>query len=193
MAQNQVIKRKLVVIGGSSGSLEVIMTIMSGLTPDFPVPILVVLHRGPSTDSLLHEVLALRTRLVIAEVEEKEHMLPGRAYFAPADYHVLLEDDGTFSLDYSEKVHFSRPSIDVSMISAAESFGSGCIAILLSGANQDGVQGLITVQAAGGYCIVQDPADASVDYMPRQATKRMKPDAVLPGKHIAAMLTDLCG
>ncbi len=192
MAQDKIANRRLVIIGGSSGSLEVIMGIMGKITPSFPVPVLIILHRGPSTDSLLHEVLGMRSTMIISEVEEKEKMLPGHAYFAPADYHVLIEEDGTFSLDYSEKVYFSRPSIDVTMISAAHSYGAGVIAVLLSGANEDGVQGLIRIQAAGGYCIVQDPQDAIVEYMPRQAIRRMKPDAVLPGHEIGQTIIGLC-
>lgn len=175
---------KLVVIGGSAGSLTVILSLLSAIGKDFPMPVLIVLHRNNIFESSLEELLSSRTGLEIKEVEEKEVLRSGVVYICPADYHVLLETDGTFSLDYSERVHFSRPSIDVTFRSAAEVYGPGVIALLLSGGNADGAEGLADVQELGGITVVQDPSTAEVPYMPQQAVVRMKPDYVVAAEEL---------
>ncbi|MBS1661929.1 MAG: chemotaxis protein CheB, partial [Bacteroidetes bacterium] len=109
----------------------------------------------------------------------------------PADYHVLLETDGTFSLDYSERVHFSRPSIDVTFRSAAEVYGSGVIGVLLSGGNADGTEGLSDIQKLGGVTVVQEPSTADVPYMPQHAITRMKPDYVMPAEELPFFIRGL--
>jgi len=128
---------KLLLIAGSAGSLQVVLAVLTALGREYPIPVLVVLHRNNVFESSLEELMASRTNLVIKEVEEKESILPGIVYLCPADYHVLVEQDHTFSLDYSERVNYSRPSIDVSMRSAADVYGSGLITLLLSGGNID--------------------------------------------------------
>jgi len=152
---------------------------------------LIVLHRTTQQDSLLTEVLKPRSHLKVKEVEEKELIVPGYLYIAPADYHVLIENEKTFSLDYSEKVEYSRPSIDVSFKSASDVFGSKLICILLSGANADGAAGMEFAKANGGFTIAQDPAEAVVDYMPRQAIKKKSVDLVLTTNEIADCLNQL--
>ena len=113
------------------------------------------------------------------EVDDKEPIRAGTVYLAPADYHVLLEQDGTFSLDDSEKVHYSRPSIDVSFESAADVYGPSVAAILLSGANMDGTNGLAAIKQAGGITVVQQPETAQVAFMPQQAIDNVPIDYVL--------------
>src|SRR5262249_20729959 len=110
---------------------------------------------------------------------------------APADYHVLLEQDRSFSLDYSERVNYSRPSIDVTFRSAAEVYGPGVIAVLLSGGNADGAEGMEMVKALGGYTIVQDPATAEVPYMPQQALLRVAVDVVAATEELPAIVRSL--
>ena len=170
---------RLLAIGGSAGSLQVILAILASVRKDFPMPILVVLHRNVGFESSLEDLFASRTSLPIREVEEKDPVQTGTVYLCPADYHVLLEQDQTFSLDYSERVNFSRPSIDVSFRSAADVFGAGLLAVLLSGGNADGVVGLKYAKERGGTTVVQDPSTADVPYMPQQAIIRMQPDHVL--------------
>jgi len=169
---------RLLAIGGSAGSLQVMLHILAGVR-DFPVPVLLILHRNVGVESTLEDLIFSRTGLPIKEVEEKDPLLNGMVYLCPADYHVLLELDGTFSLDYSERVNFSRPSIDVSFRSAADVYGAGLLAVLLSGGNADGVEGLHYVRETGGMTVVQDPATAEVPYMPQQALTRMIPDHIL--------------
>jgi len=168
MAENAVSKQ-CVVIGGSAGGLPGIMYVLGQLRPDFPAPIVIVLHRSNDRDSTLTALLSHRTTLIVKEAEDKEIIEPGTIYIAPADYHLLIEKNYSFSLDHSEKVQFSRPSIDVTIQSAAEAYGSGLIAILLSGANADGTAGLKDVRRRGGISVVQDPAEALVSFMPQSA------------------------
>lgn len=169
MAQDQLTKYSLVAIGGSAGSLEVVLKIVAQLPPQMTATVVLIMHRKSATDSILVNILSTRTTLPVKEVEDKETLLPGTIYIAPPDYHLLVEDKENFSLDSSEKVHYSRPSIDVTFESVAEIFGAGAIGILLSGANADGAAGLLTIKKGGGLTIVQEPASAEVGFMPQQA------------------------
>jgi two-component system chemotaxis response regulator CheB len=126
----------------------------------------------------------------IKEIEEKEPLRNSTVYLCPADYHVLLEADHSFSLDYSERVNFSRPSIDVTFRSAADVYGPGLLALLLSGGNADGVEGLLYVRELGGVTVVQDPATADVPYMPQQAISRMTPDFIVATDDIPRFIRD---
>jgi two-component system, chemotaxis family, protein-glutamate methylesterase/glutaminase len=193
MAQNKMNNNRLIVIGGSSGSLQVVLHILSHLPKHFSVPVLLIIHRGNSSESSLLDLLILRSVLPVREVEEKEKIIVGRVYLAPADFHVLIEKDKTFSLDYSEKLNFSRPSIDISFISSAAVYGSGLTGILLSGANEDGAEGLRQIKGYGGYTIIQDPEDALVNYMPKQASLKSQIDEILDTPGITNYLLSLAG
>ena len=190
MAQNK-IKYKVVVVGGSAGSLDIILNIISYADASADVIYIIILHRKNDTDSLLTGLFSSRTKLKVKEVEDKDYILPGYIYVAPPDYHLLLEDETTFSLDASEKIYFSRPSIDVTFESVADVFGAAAIGVLLSGANADGAHGLSRIHQAGGFTIVQDPESAEVDYMPRQAIDKLKPDAVINAQEIPGFLKKL--
>ncbi len=182
---------KLIVNAGSAGSLQVVLAVLTAMGKDYPIPVLVVLHRNNTFESSLEELFASRTRLVIKEVEEKDAIQPGVVYISPADYHVLIEQDRTFSLDYSERVNYSRPSIDVTFRSAAEVYGSGLIALLLSGGNADGAEGMQWVRDGGGLTIVQDPQTAEVPYMPQQVLLRMTVDIVAPTEELPELIHSL--
>jgi two-component system chemotaxis response regulator CheB len=181
---------KILIVGGSAGSLTVIMDILTAIRPELPFsfPVLIVLHRNVIYDSSLEDLLASRSKLPIKEVEEKEAAIPGQIYLSPADYHVLFESDRTFSLDYSERVHFSRPSIDVSFRSASDVYGPDLVCVLLSGGNADGAEGLQYVRERGGIAIVQDPRTAEVPYMPQQAILKGTIDFVLPTAELGAFI-----
>lgn len=183
----------VVLIGGSAGGLQAILTLLPGLSPRLNAAVIIVLHRQNRTDSVLAELLAVKTSLPVHEAEEKEALLPGNIYIAPGDYHLLVEADHTLSLDYSEKVNFSRPSIDVTFSSAASVFGPKAMAVLLSGANGDGVEGLADVQEAGGVTIVQDPDTAVVDFMPRHAIQAVSVDHVLVAADMASFINNFAG
>jgi len=176
--------KRLVVIGGSAGSLEVILGLVSGLPVNADFTYILVVHRKSDSDSLLAHILSSRTPMPVCEVEDKEEILPNHIYIAPPDYHLLLENEGLFSLDSSEKIHHSRPSIDVTFESAAETFGAKTIGILLSGANADGAMGLRAIKDKGGLTIVQNPAAAEVAFMPEQAIKMDAAKQILDNSEI---------
>jgi two-component system chemotaxis response regulator CheB len=140
---------------------------------------------------MLLDLLALKSNIKVREVEEKDKILPSCVYLAPADYHVLIEKDETFTLDYSEKLNFSRPSIDVSFISAAVVYGRNLTGILLSGANEDGAEGLKEIKEHGGHTIIQHPDEAIVNYMPLQASYKSRIDEVLNTEGISGYLISL--
>ncbi len=189
MAQDAV-KYRVVVIGGSAGSLDIILKIIAE-APLSNIIYIIIIHRRNDNDSVLTNLFSSRTRFKVKEVEDKDNILPGYMYVAPADYHLLLEDEKTFSLDASEKIYFSRPSIDVTFESVAEVFGNAAIGILLSGANADGALGLKRIQEAGGFTIVQNPESAEVDYMPKQAIEQLEPNAIINANDLPHFLNSI--
>ena len=182
---------EILFIGGSAGSFEVILNILSGLRKDMALAIVIVLHRKSRVESNLTQLFDNRSTLRVKEAEEKEPILPGMIYVAPANYHLLIENDRTFSLDNSEKVQFSRPSIDVTFQSAADVYRNTMAALLLSGANSDGSEGLLAVANAGGLTIVQNPVSAEVSFMPRQAILTTVVDYILETKDITEFINNL--
>lgn len=170
---------KVLMIGGSAGSIDVLMKILPGLSPFSSYAIVIVLHRKSSEDKNLEELIALKTNIPVVEVEDKVAFRHGFIYVAPSDYHLLFEKNNLLSLDISEKVNYSRPSIDVSFESAAEVFGPGITAILLSGANADGTAGLAAIKKMGGTVVVQDPSSAEMPFMPANAIENIQPDLIL--------------
>lgn len=186
MAQES-LKYEVLVVGGSAGSLEALLQFLPLFQLEQDLAVVLVIHRR-SGESLLTGLLQDKTRWLVKEAEEKEPLLPGTIYIAPADYHLLIEKDRTFSLDYSEKVHYSRPAIDVTLETAAEVYGPAVVALLLSGANQDGTEGLRKVKEAGGYVIVQDPSEALVSFMPHYAIGHLAVDRVARVEDMAALI-----
>ncbi len=179
------------VIGGSAGSLDVLLNVLPYIHPGIGFPIIIVVHRKQGSDFLLIDLLKGKTSLQVKEIEEKEPALAGFIYIAPSDYHLLIEKEHTFSLDYSEKVNYSRPSIDVTFQSAAEVYGKKLACLLLSGSNADGVNGLKVVKFYGGEALVQDPATASVSYMPASAIAQLPVDHVLKIEEIATYINSI--
>jgi two-component system chemotaxis response regulator CheB len=191
MAQDRLKKEyKIIVIGGSAGSLEVILSMLQYITT-VKFPIVIILHRKSSTDSFLVEVLSVKSLMPVKEAEEKEEVKQGTVYLAPPDYHLLVESDHTFSLDYSEKVNYSRPSIDVTFESVAGVYGAGVLGILLSGGNADGVLGLTAIKSAGGTSVVQDPGTAEIAFMPGYALNNASVDVILQAGEFAKYINSL--
>jgi two-component system chemotaxis response regulator CheB len=193
MAQNAITQYKMLAIGGSAGSLNVILKIVTELPVTTYLSVVIIVHRKNDNESIFSDLLSARTNLEVKEVEDKEMIVGGCIYIAPVDYHLLIENEKMFSLDISEKVHYSRPSIDVTFESVAEIFGDKTIGILLSGANADGAEGINKIKQAGGYTIVQDPRSAEVGYMPQQALDQMQPDKILNGNDIGDFVKQLIG
>lgn len=159
----------VLVLGGSAGGFKMLVNILNILPAKLPFDILVVIHRNAKYETRFEEILAGKCRIAIKVAEDKEAIRHATAYFAPPGYHLLVEPNHKLSLDASEPVHFCRPSIDVTMQSAADVYGATTAAILLSGANQDGAAGMATIYQTGGLCIAQHPHDAEVDTMPAAA------------------------
>lgn len=182
---------RLVVMGASLGGLSTLKTILRGLAPDFPTPIAVVQHRHKESKTSMVKALQLRSALPIREVEDKDAILPGYVYLAPADYHLLVEV-AHFVLSVDEPVCYARPSIDVLFESAAESYTNQAIGVVLTGANQDGAIGAAAIKAQGGKIIVQEPTTAISSVMPMATLNQTNVDWVLPPAQIAKQLNALC-
>jgi len=190
MAMSATIKCELLIIGGSAGSLNMSLRILRLLKRTMNVAVIIVFHRKKSEEATLIDLLSTRTELNVKEAEDKDEIMGGTVYVAPADYHLLIEKDRTLSLDFSEKVNFSRPSIDVAIESASEVFGASLACVLLSGANADGVAGLAMAKRAGARIIVQDPASAEFPIMPQHAVSTVTVDFLINENNLG-VLTDL--
>lgn len=183
---------KILVIGGSAGSLPVLLYILENLPSLLTLPVVVVLHRLKNVYSDLPHILGISQKnRRVKEPEDKEQIKPRYIYIAPQNYHLLVETDKTFSLDYSEAVHYSRPSIDVTFDSVARVFGKDTIAILLSGANQDGAEGVDKIIETGGKVIAQDPATCEYPAMPVAAIEKSNRVTILGPEQMVHFLAEL--
>lgn len=180
-------RHTLLVIGGSAGALLMLLDIVQGLPSSAALSVLVVLHRKYTEPDTLVALIADRTSFQVREVEDKDILIPGHIFIAPPDYHVLMEKDGTLSLDDSEKVNFSRPSIDVTFDSVSEVWGDKLVCILLSGANADGAAGLAKAKNKGAYIVVQDPATSEFPMMPQQAINQVSVDMLLNKQNLSQL------
>jgi two-component system chemotaxis response regulator CheB len=177
-----------VVIGGSAGGVDALVTLLPAIPAGFRLPVFCILHVPGGRESRLAELFDERLPVPVREAADKEEIVPGTVYFAGSGYHLSVERDRTFSLSCEPPVHFARPAIDVLMESSADTYGPGLAAILLTGANHDGADGMAYVRARGGFTVVQDPADAQVPTMPVSAINRCKPNLILPLARIHALL-----
>ena len=182
---------KALVIGTSYGGLEALKAIIPQLPKDFPLAVIVVLHIGDNQNDSFIRFLNDISQLSIKEAEEKETISPGTVYFAPPNYHLLIESDETFALSTDPKVNHSRPSIDVLFETAAWCYRQDLIGVVLSGLNRDGAYGLLQINDLGGICIVQDPENAIARIMPSEAYKIAKPQFITPLHQIADKITEL--
>ena len=180
-----------VVIGASAGGIEALAVLLPALPAGFRPSLLIVLHLARERPSLLVEIFQKRCALPIREAEDKEPVQPGTVYFAPPDYHLLVESCHQIALSADEPVHYSRPSIDVLFESAADAYREHLLGIILTGGNEDGAAGLHAVHLAGGITIVQQPDNARVPLMVVSALQRAPADFVLPLQEIAAFLGGL--
>ena len=190
MAEDKIIANcKVVIIGGSAGSLNALMQILPDLSQLNGFAVVIVLHRKSTDDQTLEELIALKSSITVKIVEDKVPLVPGYIYVAPSNYHLLFEKNDTLSLDISEKINYSRPSIDVSFESASEIYGEALVGILLSGSNTDGTYGLKAIKAAGGTIVVQNPTVAEMPFMPHNAILNTNPDFVLDNQQILEFIS----
>ncbi|AZE84024.1 Protein-glutamate methylesterase [Pseudomonas orientalis] len=180
-----------IVVGASAGGVEALLSIFAGLPEGFGLPIIAVLHLPDERRSQLADVFARRLRIPVKEARDKESIEAGTLYFAGPGYHLSVEQDRSLSLSQEERVHHSRPAIDFLFTSAADAYGQGLLAILLTGANQDGARGLAYVKQSGGTTVVQDPAEARIAVMPLAAMALHTPDHILSLSRIGSLLASL--
>lgn len=182
-----------VVIGASAGGIDSLSQILPLLPSTLAAPIMIVLHLPHERPSLLVDVFAPKCKCNVREALDKEPLSPGTIYFAPPDYHLLIDHGPAVALSTDPEVNFSRPSIDVLFESAADVFRDRVAAIVLSGANSDGAEGLRAVRDGGGVVIVQQPESASVRAMVDAALDSVTPDFVMNAAGIASLLATLDG
>lgn len=168
-----------VAIGASAGGVEVLSVLLSALPASCRASFFIVVHIPRERPSLLADVFGAKCALPVREAEDKEPVQPGTVYFAPPDYHLLLDRGPVLALSSDEAVHFSRPSIDVLFDSAADIYGERLLGLILTGANQDGAEGLAAVGRAGGRTVVQEPSSAAVSFLPEAALREGPVDFVL--------------
>lgn len=180
----------IVAIGTSWGGLAALTRLLGDLPRDFPIPIAVVQHRSKESERLLPQLLQDATDLKVCEAEDKDPLAPGTVHLAPADYHALI-DTGLITLTVEDPVRFSRPSIDLLFMSAADTYRECAVGIVLTGANEDGSRGLQHLVKRGGLALVQDPKNAEIPIMPAAALKAVPSAEVLSLKGIATRLIEL--
>ena len=180
-----------IVIGASAGGVEALSILLPVLPADLRVSLFIVVHLPRERPSLLAEIFTRKCAVRVREAEDKMRVEPGTVYFAPPDYHLLLDKGPQLALSIDELVHFSRPSIDVLFESAADIYAERLMGIILTGANDDGTAGLAAIHGAGGVTIVQEPESAQVPVMALSALKRTPADFVLPLAEIAVLLHEL--
>jgi two-component system chemotaxis response regulator CheB len=174
-----------VAMGASAGGIEALIVLLEAIPRGFEPSILIVMHIPPSNGDLLPDVLRPHCLAPLREAEDKDVLETGTVYVAPPGYHLLVEPARTLALSVDEPVNFSRPSIDVLFESAAHAYGRGLLGIVLTGANEDGAQGLKAIRSAGGLGWVQDPGTAVASVMPRSAIERAGADRILPLAQLA--------
>jgi two-component system chemotaxis response regulator CheB len=182
---------KAVAIGVSTGGVAALKRILGALSADFPLPLLIVAHIAPESDDGLATLLDSLCTIHVKEADEMETLVPGTVYLAPANYHLLVEKGSTLALSIDPPVNFARPSVDVLFESAADVYGAALIGIILTGAGSDGSRGLLAIKNSGGITIVQDPADAEMDSMPKNALQLQNADYMVPLREIPPLLVRL--
>lgn len=182
---------KLAVVGTSLGGLHALEVILAALPKKFSLSIAIVQHRYRFSEGELVAHLQQQSALPITEVTDKQPIVAGEVYLAPADYHLLVEELGYFALSTDAPVHYARPAIDVLFESAADAYGKQVVGIVLTGASQDGAAGLAKIYAEGGLTIVQDPATAESSTMPKAAIAAVPTARLLSLTAIASLLTDI--
>ena len=180
-----------VVIGTSAGGLNVLSEILKELPGDFPLPVMIVQHRAKDESYLLEEILRAKCRIKIKQADEKENIIKGTVYFAPPNYHLLVERDHTLSLSNDQLVNYSRPAIDILFETAASVYKNKLIGIILTGANKDGSAGIKAIKKNGGMTIAENPGTAEYYLMPKEAIDTGYVDSVMETEEIKNFLLSI--
>ncbi|TWR31601.1 chemotaxis protein CheB [Mucilaginibacter pallidiroseus] len=181
-------RSSVLLIGGSAGSFKIIFRMVKSFPHDLNKTVIIVMHRKKNFFSEIEKLFAENSRMLLVEISDKEEIRGNAIYIAPPNYHSLIEANGHFSLDVSDAVWYSKPSIDVTFESAADVYKDKCTAILLSGANQDGAEGLLQLRNAGSLTIAQSPEDAEMADMPKAAINLNAAKYVLTSTDIFSLI-----
>jgi two-component system, chemotaxis family, protein-glutamate methylesterase/glutaminase len=184
-------KYQIIVIGGSAGAMAALTKLLPLFPAGYPLPIVIAQHLHPWQDDYHLEHFGDQCALPVQEARDKGPIEAGTVYFAPPNYHLLINDDKTFSLSIDDKVNYARPSIDVLFESAVDVYAPWLVGVILTGANNDGAEGLRLIKERGGVTIVQDPQTAESAYMPKAALAATQVDYVLPLAEIGKLLVEL--
>lgn len=184
---------KLIVIGGSAGSIPVVNKILSSLPRDFKTPIVICLHRMKNVPEGMKEVLETNYHGTLIEPNDKEPIKEGCAYIAPSNYHLLVcEKELTFCLSTEDLFNYSRPSIDLTFCSISDTFKDNVLGIIVTGANKDGAHGMNCINKKGGITIAQDPKECIAPYMPQSAIELNCIDYILTIQQISSFILKSC-
>jgi two-component system, chemotaxis family, protein-glutamate methylesterase/glutaminase len=186
-------KTEAIVIGASAGAIEALGVVLPPLSRDLRVPVIIVVHLSSRRPSLLPDLFRSRCRAPVCEPLDKQPVIGGTIWFAPSGYHLLIELTRSFAVSIDPPVKYSRPALDVLFESAADAYGAGLIAVVLSGANDDGALGAAAVRKHGGRVYVQRPEEALAPAMPKAAIRQAQPQFVGTLEEIAALLCDATG
>lgn len=185
------LRRDIVVLAASLGGLTAIRDLAAALPASFDAALLVVLHTHPQSPGLLDDLIGTCTPLPVSYASQGQPVERGHVYLAPADRHFTVTSPGKCMLDTGPKVHFHRPAADPLFKSAAQTFGSRVIGVVLTGRDSDGAEGLRAIKGAGGIGVVQNPAEAIAPDMPCRALAIAHPDFVVPLAELPALLIRL--
>ena len=182
---------KVIAIASSKGGIKALETILNELPANFSASIIIVQHLSANFKSYLSDILNGKTSLKVQRAEEGYILAPGAVYVAPPDHHVIVNQDGSISLSHAEKEHFVRPSAEYTFKSLAENYRQKAIAIVLTGYDSDGSEGVREIKAMGGKVIAQDKETSQVFGMPQSAIKTGCVDLVLPLNKIADTIVNM--
>lgn len=181
-------KSNILLLGGSAGSFKLIFSIIKNFNADLNKTVIIIIHRKKNFYSEIEKLFAENSRMLFREISDKDKIRDNTIYIAPANYHALIEKEKCFALDVSDAIWYSKPSIDVTFESAADVYKNNCTAVLLSGANQDGAEGLLKLRKSGSLTIVQDPKDAEMPQMPEAAVNINAAEFILSSNQILELL-----
>lgn len=182
---------KIIVIGGSAGSFTIVTKILSKLPKNYKFPIIMCLHRLKHIRAGFAEALSIKSNLAVVEPFDKQKIEAGKVFLAPANYHMYVNKDRTFTLSIEEPVNHSRPAIDITFVSASHIFKDKMVGIILSGANNDGAYGFKKTKDNGGITIIQNPDECQVTTMPMSCVKLAEPHHILNSDEIINFLIAL--
>jgi len=177
-----------VVMGASAGGIQALSVLLPALPASLRAPVFIVLHIPRDRPSLLTDIFSRKCAVPVREAEDKEPVVPGTVYFAPANYHLLVDQGPQLALSADDPVYHSRPSIDVLFESAADVYADRLLGVILTGANEDGASGLAAVHDQGGVTVVEHPETSFSPQMALAALKMRPADLVLPLPQIGLLL-----